>query len=83
MTAEEERRLRHWARTARPLMGFEDTALRWAVAEIDRLRRLPVIPACGECASYEDERCGLSRRETSRNAVPPEWCPHRGGPSHG
>lgn len=54
-------------------------------AEIDALRKLPVIRTCGECRWYSivghDDLCkhnGTSSRIDSREA-PPEWCPLRGG----
>lgn len=52
------------------------------LAEIDRLRALPVIATCGECGFYEAPICehilGL-RSVDDENAIPPEWCPLRGG----
>lgn len=56
--------------------------------EVDRLRRLPVIEVCGQCASCsydtrEDGQrsrwvCRYGNRFVSRDEAPPEWCPLRG-----
>lgn len=60
------------------------------LAEIDRLRALPVIATCGECG-YRSSRLGSEigavmrvctnaypPRETDYDAAPPGWCPLRG-----
>lgn len=77
---DEERRLRQWARTIKPRMGGEHTALRWAVEEIDRLRRLPVIAACNGCTQlWSEKMCLITARDVDPHHAPPEWCPMRGG----
>jgi hypothetical protein len=67
-----------------------ERAAEWAdlLAEIDRLRALPVIATCGECGhvGFGDYCChptfdGLEkhqRQELSHDAAPPSWCPMRG-----
>lgn len=55
---------------------------------LDRLRRLPVISTCGQCASCsydtrEDGQrsrwvCRYGNRFISRDLPPPDWCPLRG-----
>jgi hypothetical protein len=64
--------------------------VRELVAEVKRLRGLPIITQCGECAHYyeypngdgfchhHDAVCnGLTIRD---HGTPPEWCPMRGRP---
>lgn len=57
------------------------------LAEIDRLRRLPVIATCGECGWHRDLLGGRDcTHERGRGVIgavawnpePPEWCPLRG-----
>lgn len=52
--------------------------------EIRRLRSLPVLRSCGDCAHYADVRDGQCEypfqrpfHETGRNDAPPAWCPLR------
>lgn len=49
------------------------------LAEVERLRSLPVIETCGDCGYEGQEWCGAADRETSPTATPPSWCPLRGG----
>lgn len=55
------------------------------LAEIDRLRALPVIQTCGECRwCHETEVCMHSRAHAEYEIdgcamPPPSWCPLRGG----
>ena len=62
-------------------------------AEVSRLRALPVLKACGQCADFvldsQRERDGgwcehqqqpdghVDRRASSASAAPPSWCPLR------
>lgn len=55
------------------------------LAEIDRLRALPVLRTCGECAHcvtdlHVGEWCDRDeqQRDTESESPPPEWCPLRG-----
>ena len=89
MTAEEEAD----NRAACDLLGTGRE--RMAYAEIDALRRLPVIATCGDCAHLgADEHCDDEGRwlycsggdiarmlpNDARGSVPPAWCPLRGAP---
>lgn len=59
------------------------------LAEIERLRSLPVLPTCGECgwqtSALSKKRavihvCRKSKaREIDLSAAPPSWCELRGG----
>lgn len=56
------------------------------LAEIDRLRALPVLRTCGECAHcvtdlHVGEWCDRDehQRDTEKESPPPSWCP-LGGP---
>ncbi len=58
------------------------------IAEIDRLRALPVLRTCGECGWHLDDRGGRDCVYPGRRWVvgapdnsvpPPSWCPFRGG----
>lgn len=100
MTPEREARIRDTAAAFIALMGRGSdadpaTSIVDLLAEIDRLRALPVIATCGECGwardgghSYDGPLvvCGkithdsLGRRQTMSVAdEPPTWCPLRGG----
>lgn len=63
------------------------------LAEIDRLRALPVLPTCGECPAHAEVGddgpngadgigyvCGHHEdlRATGPGDTPPSWCPLRG-----
>lgn len=55
------------------------------IAEIDALRRLPVIATCGECRWCHPsevcthERAHIEQEIDGSDRTPPEWCPLRGG----
>ncbi len=85
MTPEREQVARSVARVD----GITDTSLvRDLLAEIDRLRALPVMDVCGRC----DDCCQalanggaacmhpkIGYRATVASDAPPSWCPLRGG----
>jgi hypothetical protein len=57
------------------------------LAEIDALRRLPVIATCGDCRHVDDDDeatvCALVDGDPCGEVIdeadaPPEWCPLRG-----
>lgn len=57
--------------------------LRAALAEVDRLRRLPVLASCGDCRHFRDDTtdsCALEARDLPGDDVVPDWCPFRGKP---
>jgi hypothetical protein len=85
MTPEREDEIRAAAtRRGRYIDGIR---LRDLLAEIDALRRLPVIAMCGDCGhlggGYPDATCthidaGADEPPTVEHVSPPSWCPLRG-----
>ena len=89
MTSKHEQMIREAdARSTASSTTASEHDRRILLAEVDELRRLPVIATCGDCA----HRRGSSYSEcahpgatgpvhvTQRDAEPPTWCPLRGTP---
>lgn len=94
MTDDEIDAIRRRLSESRMLVG----SLEWAgrsrgdvktlLAEVDRLRALPVLPTCDDCVylyapgrSCEHPRAitpGTARQVERFPAPPPTWCPQRG-----
>lgn len=93
MTPEREREIRAVEAqcTGHPETDAIGLCLRDLLAEVDRLRRLPVVATCGECVWHRVTRVFADRVDYCGNpsahngdvggadTEPPEWCPLRGG----
>lgn len=70
-----------------PTIEWKEDAVRDLLAEVDRLRALPVLRTCGECRDIWGEGsaghvCNHERGNkgpVSPRSAPPSWCPRRGG----
>lgn len=86
MTPEREREIRSAVEEADPPYWLDRAAID-LLAEIDRLRALPVIATCEDCAHLRryvgmPDYCAHTStvgRDTDADAAPPEWYPLRGG----
>jgi len=98
MTAKQEATIRRANKTWKPAITHAEVVAdrRSLLAEIDALRRLPVIATCGDCrwplddndyATYTDPNWICSHKKAPAHAdlssdpvPPPSWCPLRGAP---
>lgn len=56
-------------------LGYGEPWRSAVVDLLDEVRRLPVIPTCGDCGNNVDGRC---MEANSKTEVPPEQRDHRG-----
>jgi hypothetical protein len=73
---------------AEPTIDWKEDAVGELIAEVDRLRSLPVIPTCGECrhlyrrgrsCEHPNATTPGEARHVDPSHEPPSWCPWRGG----